>query len=119
MRRGSGTLSVAASAFPSRFTPLQSIDQAGKHPGNLFKITFQYIVLGCLNEAAPPGQFQKRHTFLNRSARDAKEVSLVRRGEAAIAFGDIRLNGQGCAVDLIGQEVETARELSAQLANAI
>jgi hypothetical protein len=98
---------------------LQSVDEAGEHFGNLLEVILQHVVLGLLNEPAPPRDFQHRDAFLNRSPRDAKETLLVGRSEAAIAFGDVGGYRQRRAIDLVCQEVKSAREFAAEFANTI
>ena len=69
---------------------------------------------GWVDKSTSLGQLKERNALLDRPARDAEEVLSIGLGEAPVAFGDVRRDGYGCAVELICQEVETTLELAGE-----
>ena len=90
---------------------VQPTNQAGEHPGNFLHMGFQFRVAILRDERSARGQFQERHTFLNRAARDAKEIPPVGGGEPAIALGNIGGDGERGTIQLASEKAEAAREL--------
>ena len=59
---------------------------------------------------AAEGEFEEGNAFLDRAAGDAEEVFSVGFREAAVAFGDVGGDGEGGAVELVGEEAVAAGE---------
>jgi hypothetical protein len=106
-RRG---LTSVALTWSSDFPFIQTVDEAADHLGNYFKLFAQSGVPGFVDKATPPSHLQQRYTFLGRSARNYEEVAAVGLGETPVAFGQIRGDGQGGPIQLIYEEVVTARK---------
>jgi hypothetical protein len=77
---------------------LQTTDQAREHPGDLFQLRFQFVVLRVGDSTAAPGEFHQRNALLNGAAGDSEEVLAVGLGEAAVAFGDVGRDRKGRSI---------------------
>jgi len=108
-------LALAGSDFPL----VQPVNEAGEHPGNLLKIGLELLVPGRLKQLLSGGQFEQRNALLHAAAGDAEEVLSVGLGESAVAFGDVGGDGQGRAIELVGQEEVPARKAFRQRADGI
>ncbi len=65
----------------------------------------------CGDQTSAPREFQQRDAFLDGAAGDAEEVFAVGFREATVSLGDVGGDGQGCAVELVGEETVTAGEV--------
>jgi hypothetical protein len=102
--------SISACGKKSRFALLQSRDQAADHFGDGFEVGPKGGVTRVVEQAATAGDFEQGNALLDRAARDREEVFAVGRGEAAVALGEIGGDRESGAVELVGEEVEAARE---------
>ena len=67
----------------------------------------------------PAGQFEQRDALLHAATRDAEGVLPIGLREAAVALGDVGGDGQGGAVELVGQEEVPAGEALGQRADGV
>ena len=103
----------------SSFSVFQALYQTGDHLGDLLQVGFELLMDFRRDEVPPAGQFEKGNTFLYAASGDAEEVFSVRFREPAVAFGDVRGDGQRCPVQLVGQEVEAPWETACDFCNPI
>jgi hypothetical protein len=67
-------------------------------------------MLGCIEHASAMRHFQQGNAFLYRPACDREEVLAVGLREPAVAFGQVRGDGERRAVQLVREEIVAARE---------
>jgi len=77
---------------------VQSGNESADHLGNDLKLTPQLGMVSFVQQAAASGNLKQWDALLSGTARDRKEVPPVGFGEAAVAFGEIRRNRDGCPV---------------------
>lgn len=97
---------------------LQAPDEAGDHAGGRFRRLTEGGAPARLDELPTARQFQHGNTLLRRSARDAKAVLAVGPGQPAVAFGDICVDRERCAVTPVGEIPAAARIRSVRAAIA-
>jgi len=61
------------------------------------------------DQALPRGEIQERNALLRATTSDSEEVFAIGFREAAVAFGNVGNDGQGCAVELVGEEKKYPR----------
>jgi len=68
---------------------------------------------------AATGEFQQRDAFLERVAGDGEEVAAVGFGKATVPLGKVGADGEGGAVELVGEKAEAAIEAGSELADVV
>ena len=90
---------------------VQALDEAADHLPEFFEAVPKLPLPVSIDKVAAHGQFKQRKALEDRPPCDREEVLAIGRRESAVALGEIGGNGDGGAVQLIGEEAVAARKV--------
>ena len=104
------------SIFPAPLflATLQAVDEAADHLGGDFQFGSQGGRPGTIDRPPSPSHLKQRYAFWGRSFGNREEAPTIGFRETSISFGQVCGYGECRPVQLIDEEVITAREFLGQ-----
>jgi hypothetical protein len=89
---------------------VQAPDQTGEHPGDLFEVRLERVVIVARQQLSSTSQLQQRYALLHGTARDPEEVSPICLCGAAISSGDVGRDRASGPIQLVKKKAVTTLE---------